>query len=101
MKIDGSKLSAHALGRQRPTTGDNSLSGGLGSGGGSSSARNIPTVEPTAAMPSGLAQLPPEQREAIEEEIGRTIRERLGIDGMEQAGGTERQSVAGPQEAKA
>lgn len=152
MKIDGSMLSAYPLGRQRPATGDNSLSGGLGSGGGSS-ARNIPTIGPAAAMPSGLAnalwlnaaklekaesesdslladfmelskmsplerlrkelleamglteeslaQLPPEQRKEIEEEIARTIKERLGIDGTEQAGGAEGQSVTGRQEAKA
>lgn len=55
MKIDGSTLSAYALSRQRTATADNSLSGGTGGGGGSSSGRNIPTVEPTAAMPSGLA----------------------------------------------
>jgi hypothetical protein len=55
MKIDGSTLSAYALSRQRTATADNSLSGGTGGGGSSSSGRNIPTVEPTAAMPSGLA----------------------------------------------
>lgn len=53
MKIDGSTLSAYALSRPRTATTDNSLSGGMG--GGSSSGRNIPTVEPTASMPSGLA----------------------------------------------
>ena len=54
MKIDGNMLSAYALGRQRPASGDNSLSDGIGSGGGSG-ARNIPTVETSASIPSNLA----------------------------------------------
>ena len=144
MKIDGSALSAYAFNRQRPASTDNSLSDG--SGGGLSSARNIPTVEAgPAAMPSrlanalwankaekaeresesllsefmelskmspierlrkelleamglteeSLAQLPPDQREAIEEELRRTIKERLGVDETGQADG---QTVAGTQE---
>lgn len=151
MKIDGSMLSAYALGRQRPAAaaGD-SLSNGMGEGGGAWK-RNIPTVETSAAMPSGLANalwvnkqekaeresdgllsdfmelskmnpverlrkellesmglteeslaaLPPEQREAIEEEIRRAIKERLGIDDTQQAGPAEGQSAAGTEEAKA
>jgi len=153
MKIDGSTLSAYALSRQRTATTDNSLSGGTGGGGSSSSGRNIPTVEPTAAMPSGLAnalwlttakleksgsesddllsefmdlakmtpierlrkellekmgltedslaQMPEEQRAAIEEEIRRAIKERLGIDDTQHAGAMEGQSTAGTQEAEA
>ena len=153
MKIDGSTLSAYALSRQRTATADNSLSGDTGGGGGSSSGRNIPTVEPTAAMPSGLAnalwlttakleksgsesddllsefmdlakmtpierlrkellekmgltedslaQMPEEQRAAIEEEIRRAIKERLGIDDTQHAGAMEGQSTAGTQEAEA
>jgi len=152
MKIDGSTLSAYALSRQRTATADNSLSGGTG-GGSSSSGRNIPTVEPTAAMPSGLAnalwlttakleksgsesddllsefmdlakmtpierlrkellekmgltedslaQMPEEQRAAIEEEIRRAIKERLGIDDTQHAGAMEGQSTAGTPEAEA
>ena len=54
MKIDGNMLSAQAY-RQRPAdNGGNSLSSGTG-GGGSSFSRNIPTVESSSAMPSGLA----------------------------------------------
>ncbi|MBB5044564.1 hypothetical protein [Shinella fusca] len=153
MKIDGSTLSAYALSRQRTATADNSLSGDTGGGGGSSSGRNIPTVEPTAAMPSGLAnalwlttakleksgtesddllsefmdlakmtpierlrkellekmgltedslaQMPEEQRAAIEEEIRRAIKERLGIDDTQHAGAMEGQSTAGTPEAEA
>lgn len=151
MKIDGSMLSAYALGRQRTATGDTSLSDGTG--GGSSSARNIPTVEPASSMPSGLAnalwlnsvkeekaqaasdsvlsefmdlakmspierlrkellealglteeslaRLPVEERAAIEEQIHRAIKERLGVDGTEQAGATGGQPDAGTEEAKA
>ena len=153
MKIDGSTLSAYALSRQRTATADNSLSGDTGGGGGSSSGRNIPTVEPTAGMPSGLAnalwlttakleksgtesddllsefmdlakmtpierlrkellekmgltedslaQMPEEQRAAIEEEIRRAIKERLGIDDTQHAGAMEGQSTAGTPEAEA
>ena len=55
MKIDGNMLSAQAL-RQRPAgNGDNSLSSSTGGGGGSPFSRNIPTIEPSSSMPSGLA----------------------------------------------
>ncbi|WP_337184793.1 hypothetical protein [Shinella sp.] len=150
MKIDGSMLSAHALGRPRAATGGDSLSSGMGESGGAWK-RNIPTVETSAAMPSGLANalwvnrqekaeresdgilsdfmelskmtpverlrkellesmglteesladLPPEAREAIEEEIRRTVKERLGIDDTREAGNAAGQSAAGNDEAKA
>lgn len=51
MKIDGSMLPTYTLGKPRATSDDSLYS----SGGGSSGARNIPTVAPTSAMPSGLA----------------------------------------------
>ncbi len=152
MKIDGSTLSAYALARQRTATTDNSLSAGT-AGGGSSAGRNIPTVEPSASMPSGLAntlwlttakleksgleggdlfsefmdlakmtplerlrkellekmglseeslaQMPVEERAAIEEEIRRAIKERLGIGETQHASAMEGQSTAGTQEAEA
>ncbi|MBN9052607.1 MAG: hypothetical protein J0H80_02270 [Rhizobiales bacterium] len=150
MKIDGSMLSAHALGRPRAAASGDSLSSGMGDGGGAWK-RNIPTVETSAAMPSGLAhalwvnrqekaeretdgllsdfmelskmnpverlrkellesmglteeslaELPPEAREAIEEEIRRTIKERLGIDDTREAGNAAGQPAAGNDEAKA
>lgn len=151
MKIDGNMLSAYALGRQRTASGDNSLSGGMG-GGGNSAARNIPTIEPSATIPSNLAnalwlnstkeekaeaasdkvlgefmdlakmspierlrkelleslglteetlaRLPVEERAAIEEQIRRAIKERLGVDGTEQAGATGGQPAVGTEEAK-
>jgi hypothetical protein len=151
MKIDGGMLPTYALGIQRATSGQNSLYNGTGDGG--SSGRNIPTVEPSGPIPSGLAnalwltsakldkaedesdslvtefmelskmtpierlrkelldamglteeslaQLPPEQRSAIEEEIRRAIKERLGTDGTEQAGAAEGQPAAGTEEAEA
>lgn len=51
MKIDGSMLPTYTLGKPRATSDDSLYS----SGGGGSSARNIPTVAPTSAIPSGLA----------------------------------------------
>lgn len=136
MKIDGSMLSAYAIGRPRPLGGEDNPSGGM-NGGGGGSARNIPTVETSSALPSGLAnalwlatlkqekaeresesllsefkelsrmspaerlrkeileamdlteeglaQMPPEQRAAVEEEIRRALKERLGIDEPRQA----------------
>lgn len=51
MKIDGSMLPTYTLGKPRATSEDSLYS----SGGGGSNARNIPTVAPTSAMPSGLA----------------------------------------------
>ena len=145
MKIDGSMLSAYALGRQRPAAGTgDSLSNGMADSGGAWK-RNIPTVETSAAIPSGLAnalwvnkqekaeresdgllsdfmelskmspierlrkelleamglteeslaQLPPDQRKAIEEELRRAIKERLGVDETGQADG---QAAAGAPE---
>ncbi|GLR49025.1 hypothetical protein KYK30_23545 [Shinella yambaruensis] len=51
MKIDGSMLSAYTYGRPRATSGE-SLNDGTGGG---TAGRNIPTVSPTAPIPSGLA----------------------------------------------
>ena len=43
-------------------------------------------LESMGLTEESLAALPPEQREAIEEENRRTIKERLGIDDTQQAG---------------
>lgn len=48
-----------------------------------------------------LAQMPPEERSAVEEEIRRAIKQQLGIDETQQAGTAEGQTVAGAQEAEA
>jgi hypothetical protein len=52
MKIESGILSAYTPGQQRVNN-DNSLQ--IGTGSGASSARKIPTVEPSGPMPSGLA----------------------------------------------
>ena len=150
MKIESGMLSAYTPGQPRVSS-DSSLQ--IGTGGGTSSARNIPTVEPSGPMPSGLAnalwltnaklekaqersdslaaefmelskmtpaerlrkellaalgltedslkRLPEEERSAIEEEIRRAMKERLGIEDTEHAGATEGQAVAGTKEAEA
>lgn len=151
MKIDGSMLSAYTLGKPRTPTGDDSLYSGTGGGG--SSARNIPTVSPTAPISSGfanalwltqakldkaedgsdslvaefmelskmtaaerlrkemleemglteesLAALPPEARDAIEDEIRRAMKQQLGIDENPEAGTAAGQAAAGTEEAEA
>jgi hypothetical protein len=48
-----------------------------------------------------LAALPPEERSAIEEEIRRTIKQRLGVDDPSHAGTAEGQTAAGVPEAEA
>lgn len=58
-------------------------------------------LESMGLTEESLAALPPEQREAIEEENRRTIKERLGIDDTQQAAPPEGQSAAGTEEAKA
>ena len=49
-------------------------------------------LEAMGLTEESLAQLPPDQRKAIEEELRRTIKERLGVDETGQADG---QTVAG------
>lgn len=56
-------------------------------------------LEAMGLTEESLAQLPPETRSSIEEEIARTIKEKFGVDQTEQAGGADGQSVAGPEEA--
>lgn len=150
MKIDGNLYAAYTFSKPRATD-DGSLYAGDNGAGGNGSRRNIPTVAPSASIPSGfanalwqaqakldkaegesdglvaefmelsrmtpverlrkellesmglteesLAQLPPEERSAIEEEIRRTTKERLGVD--ETAGGADGQAAgAGPEEAE-
>ena len=150
MKIDGSLLSAYTIGKPRTASDDSLYSA---TGGGNATARNIPSLEPSAPIPSNLANalwlnqakldkadgesdnllaefmelskmtpaerlrkemleemgltdeslaaLPPEERDAIEEEIRRAIKQQLGVDETNQAGTAEGQSVAGTEEAEA
>jgi TPP-dependent pyruvate/acetoin dehydrogenase alpha subunit len=58
-------------------------------------------LEKMGLTEDSLAQMPEEQRAAIEEEIRRAIKERLGIDDTQHAGAMEGQSTAGTPEAEA
>lgn len=149
MKIDGSLLSAYTFGKPRTASDDSLYSG---TGGSNATARNIPSVGPSAPIPSNLANalwltqakldkaegesdsllaefmelskmtpverlrkemleemglteeslaaLPPEERNAIEEEIRRAIKQQLGIDETNQAGTAEGQTATGTEEAE-
>lgn len=58
-------------------------------------------LEEMGLTEDSLAQLPPEERTAINEQIRQAIKERLGVDETAQAGETDGQAAAGPQEAEA
>ena len=58
-------------------------------------------LESMGLSEESLAALPPEEREAIEEEIRRTVKERLGIDDTRQAGAAQDQSATRAEEATA
>ena len=48
-----------------------------------------------------LAQMPEDQRQAVEEEIRRALKERLGLDEQQMAGAPDGQTAAGTKEAEA
>ncbi|TAA63198.1 hypothetical protein [Shinella sp. JR1-6] len=81
MKIDGSMLSAYTYGKPRATSGE-SLYDGTGGGG---SGRNVPTVSPTAPIPSGLANalwLTQAKLDKVEDESASLMSEFLELSKM-------------------
>lgn len=58
-------------------------------------------LEEMGLTEDSLAQLPPEERSAINEQIRQAIKQRLGVDETAQAGAADGQAAAGTKEAEA